>query len=53
MDIQDVQLTKFVNSGNGRILTNAGKAKSYGIEAINDYIPTNEDILEELSEVLA
>ena len=33
MDIQDVQLTKFVNSGNGRILTNAGKAKSYGIEA--------------------
>ena len=33
MDIKDVQLTKFVNSGNGRILTNAGKAKSYGIEA--------------------
>ena len=33
MDIQDLQLTKFVNSGNGRILTNAGKAKSYGIEA--------------------
>ena len=33
MDIQDVQLTKFVNSGNGRILTNAGKAQSYGIEA--------------------
>ena len=32
MDIQDLQLTKFVNSGNGRILTNAGKAKSYGIE---------------------
>ncbi len=33
MDIQDVQLTKFVNSGNGRILTNAGKARSYGVEA--------------------
>ena len=32
MDIQDLQLTKFVNSGNRRILTNAGKAKSYGIE---------------------
>jgi len=32
MDISDVQLTKFVNSGNGRILTNAGKAQSYGIE---------------------
>ncbi len=33
MDIKDVQLTQFVNSGNGRILTNAGKARSYGIEA--------------------
>ncbi len=33
MDIRDVQLTKFVESGNGRILTNAGKARSYGIEA--------------------
>ena len=32
MDIQDVQLTKFVNSGNGRVLTNAGKARSYGVE---------------------
>ena len=33
MDIKDLQLTKFVNSGNGRILTNAGKARSYGVEA--------------------
>lgn len=32
MDISDVQLTKFVESGNGRILTNAGKAESYGAE---------------------
>lgn len=32
MDIRDVQLTKFVNSGNGRILTNAGKAESLGVE---------------------
>lgn len=32
MDIRDVQLTKFVDSGNGRILTNAGKARSYGAE---------------------
>ncbi|MDD2437147.1 MAG: TonB-dependent receptor [Massilibacteroides sp.] len=32
MDIKDIQLTKFVNSGNGRILTNAGKAESYGVE---------------------
>ena len=33
MDIDDLQLTKFVDSGNGRILTNAGKAESYGLEA--------------------
>ncbi|MCD8193395.1 MAG: TonB-dependent receptor [Tannerellaceae bacterium] len=33
MDIRDIQLTKFVNSGNGRILANAGKAQSYGVEA--------------------
>lgn len=32
MDIRDVQITQFVNSGNGRILTNAGKAESYGAE---------------------
>lgn len=32
MDISDLQLTRFVDSGNGRILTNAGKARSYGVE---------------------
>lgn len=32
MDIKDLQLTQFVNSGNGRILTNAGKARSFGVE---------------------
>lgn len=32
MDIEDLQITKFVNSGHGRILSNAGKAKSYGTE---------------------
>ena len=32
MDIKDVQLTKFVTSGNGRYLSNAGKAESYGAE---------------------
>ena len=32
MDINDLQLTKFVNSGNGRVLTNAGKARSAGLE---------------------
>ena len=33
MDITDLQLTKFVNSGNGRVLTNAGSARSLGVEA--------------------
>lgn len=32
MDIDSIQLTKFVPSGNGRMITNAGKAKSKGIE---------------------
>ena len=32
MDVNDMQLTQFVESGNGRILTNAGKASSYGAE---------------------
>lgn len=32
MDIRDIQITQFVSSGNGRILTNAGKAESYGAE---------------------
>ncbi|MDR1343865.1 MAG: TonB-dependent receptor [Tannerellaceae bacterium] len=31
-DISDMQLTKFVESGNGRILANAGKARSFGVE---------------------
>ncbi len=33
MDIRDLQITKFVNSGNGRILANAGKARSTGVES--------------------
>lgn len=32
MDIQDIQLTQFVNSGSGRMITNAGKANSFGAE---------------------
>lgn len=32
MDVKDVQITRFVNSGNGRILSNAGRAESYGAE---------------------
>ncbi|MDR1257897.1 MAG: TonB-dependent receptor [Tannerellaceae bacterium] len=31
-DIRDMQITKFVESGNGRILANAGKARSLGVE---------------------
>lgn len=33
MDIRDVQLTQFVNGGSGRILTNAGRGRSCGVEA--------------------
>lgn len=32
MNVNNMQLTKFVESGNGRILTNAGRAESYGAE---------------------
>jgi outer membrane receptor protein involved in Fe transport len=32
-DIREMQLTKFVDSGNGRILANAGHARSIGLEA--------------------
>lgn len=32
MNIKDVQLTQFVDGGSGRILTNAGKGRSYGVE---------------------
>lgn len=32
MDISDMQLTKFVPSGNGRMITNAGEVTSKGIE---------------------
>ena len=32
MDVNDLQITKFVESGSGRYLSNAGKAESYGAE---------------------
>lgn len=32
MDVTNLQLTQFVNGGNGRILTNAGKGSSIGVE---------------------
>jgi Outer membrane receptor proteins, mostly Fe transport len=33
MNVDDVQITKFTESGTGRVLANAGKAESYGAEA--------------------
>lgn len=42
MDIRDVQLTQFVNGGSGRILTNAGRGKSLGVEfSLNARIAKN------------
>ncbi len=32
MDIQDLQLTTFAKTGSGRMITNGGKADSYGLE---------------------
>jgi outer membrane receptor protein involved in Fe transport len=32
MDVEDLQITKFVDGGSGRILSNAGKARSFGTE---------------------
>ena len=32
MDVEDLQITKFVDGGSGRVLSNAGKAESYGAE---------------------
>ena len=32
MDIQDIQLTTFAQNGSGRMITNGGKADSYGVE---------------------
>lgn len=32
MDIRDVQLTQFVAGGSGRILSNAGRGQSFGVE---------------------
>lgn len=32
MDVNDIQITKFVSGGNGRYLSNAGRAESYGLE---------------------
>ncbi len=42
MDIRDIQLTQFVNSGSGRMISNAAKAQSYGVEASIQGRITNE-----------
>jgi len=42
MDVKDVQITEFAASGNGRILSNAGKAESYGAELSLRAILSNE-----------
>lgn len=42
MDVKDMQLTQFVDGGSGRILTNAGRARSFGAEvSINARIARN------------
>ena len=33
MDTHDQQIAKFVNSGLGRMMVNAGSSESYGVEA--------------------
>ena len=42
MDVEDLQITKFVKGGNGRYLSNAGKASSYGVELSLKAMLTNE-----------
>ncbi|RRD76256.1 TonB-dependent receptor [Tannerella forsythia] len=42
LDIANLQITKFVTSGHGRILSNAGKAESYGAELSLRAILTND-----------
>ena len=42
MDVKDLQITEFAPSGNGRILSNAGKAESYGAEVSLKAIITDE-----------
>jgi outer membrane receptor protein involved in Fe transport len=41
-DVNDIQITDFVASGQGRILKNAGKAKSVGFEVALNAALTNE-----------
>jgi outer membrane receptor protein involved in Fe transport len=42
IDVKDIQITDFVNSGQGRILKNAGKAKSVGFDLTLSSRITNE-----------
>lgn len=42
MDVSNIQLTQFVDGGSGRILTNAGRARSFGAEvSVNGRIADN------------
>jgi outer membrane receptor protein involved in Fe transport len=42
MDVENLQITKFVESGSGRYLSNAGKAESYGAELSLRAVLSNE-----------
>jgi outer membrane receptor protein involved in Fe transport len=42
MDVEDLQITKFVNGGSGRILSNTGKARSFGAELSLRTVLSNE-----------
>ncbi|MDH8701230.1 iron complex outermembrane receptor protein [Dysgonomonadaceae bacterium PH5-43] len=42
IDVKDIQITDFVESGQGRILKNAGKAKSLGIDLSLSVFATKE-----------
>lgn len=42
MDVKDLQITEFVEGGSGRVLSNAGKAESFGVELSLRAILTDE-----------
>lgn len=42
LDVNDIQITDFVDSGQGRILKNAGKAKSMGVDLSLTAVLTDE-----------
>ncbi len=46
MDINDLQVTQFAPGGSGRILTNAGRAHSYGAEVAFNLRPTDRLLID-------